>query len=443
MIGSILNRSSVTLELRDSVAIVMGIVIGVGIFKTPSEVAQYLPSPFWALAAWFAGGVIALMGALCYGELAASFPRTGGNYIYLKESYGTLVAFLYAWIELAIIRPGSIAAISFILAEAFISFFSLSPPMTKPAAIMLILLLSWINLLGLRYSKDVQNALVASILFLLAGTFLMSTFSQKGNFDNFDSSHLTLNAGFLGQFGLALIPILWTYGGWHENTFLSGETRNPSRSIPLALLIAIALIILLYVTANFVYLYLMPLDQIAASQLVMSDAMKILLGRYGQKLVEVFIILASLGGINGILMTGSRMAYALAADYLEEGERNLKALSPKMLNGSIYLMTALSILMVIFLGTFGRLLFFTGIVVWLSFALVAGGLLILRQKYPNLPRPYRVLFYPVTPLLFLLICLALFFNTLLTYPLQSVVGLSMILLGLPVYAIFKKIRGSV
>jgi len=196
----------------DSIAIIISIVIGVGIFRVPSEVAKYLDSPNLMLLAWVSGGIISLFGALCYAELSSSFPQTGGNYVYLRESYGPLSGFLFGWTELLVIRTGSIAAVSFIFAEYLQSFLFLDKCLIKPVAIFIVLILSLINIIGLRYGKRVQDISTITKIAALLGIIVLGAISKKGDVSHFYSPPITIDRNIFALFGLALIPILWTYG---------------------------------------------------------------------------------------------------------------------------------------------------------------------------------------------------------------------------------------
>jgi len=426
------------LKCWDSVAIIIAIVVGVGIFRVPAEVAKYLISPNLILLAWFCGGIISLLGALCYAELSASFPETGGNYIYLRESYGPGVGFLFAWTELLVIRPGSIAAVSFVGAEYLLSFLSLNADLIKPITVFIILCLSSINMLGLYFGKRTQNALIVTKILALLCIIVFGFLSKKGAILHFEPTPGRLNSGILSSFGLALIPILWTYGGWHENTFVAGETRNATKAVPLALILGVFIIIAFYLTINFLYIYLIPVEEIAKSSLIGSDVLQILFGRYGRKLFEVLIILSSLGCINAMIITGSRIAYAIARDniiFRYIGEVNTKYATPAR---AIIINAVGSILLVIW-GSFNKILFFTGISVWLFFALAIVGLFVLRYKFPNIERPYKVWGYPTVPLVFIFVCIALCINTAIFYPFQTFIGVCLMISGIPVYILSQKI----
>jgi len=426
-----------TLGFWDSVAIIVAIVVGVGIFKVPTEIAKYLNSPSLIFLAWFIGGLIALSGALCYAELSSSFPKTGGNYIYLKESYGPWAGFLFGWTELLVIRTGSIAALAFISAEYMLSFFCVTGFSIKVTAVLIIFVYSYLNIIGLRQSKAVLNVFTGVKILALIAMVVFGIMSKKGELSNFQSVISPAGTAGFPLFGLALIPILWTYGGWHENTFMAGETKDAAKTIPRALFTGTLIVTALYLAINALYIYLIPVNRIAGTDLVASDALRILFGRPGQKALEILVIIATLGSINATMMTGSRITYAMSKDsaifkYL--GGLDMKFGTPRR---SIIINGIWSAVLVV-TGSFNELLFFTGIMVWVFFALVGGGLFILRHKFPETERPYKVWAYPVLPLIFIIVCIALSVNTLIFYPFQSWVGLALAMTGIPVYMISQK-----
>jgi amino acid transporter len=421
----------------DSVSIIIAIVIGVGIFRVPSEVAYYLSSSNSIILAWLVGGIISALGCLCYAELSSSFPKTGGNYIYLQESYGPWAGFLFGWTELLAVRTGSIAAVSFIFAEYTQSFLSVDKSLIKPIAVSGILILSIINALDLKYSKWTQNLFIIPKILFLIGIILFGIISRKGDISYFNHISLNCDKSIFLSFGLALIPILWTYGGWHENTFMAEETKNAKKTIAIALLMGICVVTVLYVAINSIYLYLVPIKKIADSNLIAAKVLQILCGKSGRKILEAFIIISSLGCINAMIMTGSRVTYTMAKDniiFRYIGKVNSKHSTPIR---AIILNAIWSIALII-LGTFNKLLFFTGILVWLFFALTVGGLFILRYKFPNIQRPHKVWGYPFIPLIFIVICMALVIDTIVFYPLQSLIGLCILMSGIPVFIISHK-----
>jgi len=427
------------LSLWDSVAVITAIVIGVGIYKVPAEAARFLQSPPLILIAWFSGGMICLLGAFCYAELSSSFPKTGGNYVYLRESYGRLSAFLFGWTELLVIRTGSIAAVAFISAEYLCSLLSAGPVFVKPAAVSIVLFLSLINIFGLNYGKKIHNTLTVINISALLGMVLFGIISRKGDISHFQPAALPLDKNILPLFGLALISILWAYGGWHENTFVAEETEDAAKTLPRALMTGISLITVLYLAVNFLYIYLMPVAVMTESSLIGSNVFHILYGKYGRKIFEMVVVIASLGSINATIITGSRITYAMAKDnavfaYLEKISEHYGAPYRAVIINALWA----SIL--ILLGTFAKLLFFTGMLVWLFFALAAAGIFILRRKFPSIERPYKVWGYPVTPAVFILVSAALFVNTLVFNPLPSLAGLCLLASGIPVYFVSKLFR---
>ena len=422
----------------DSVAIIIAIVIGVGIFRVPAEVARYLHSPKTILLAWLIAGIIVLLGALCYSELSSSFPKTGGNYIYLKHAYGPGVGFLFGWSELLVIRTGSIAALSFVAAEYLREFLGISACFIKPIAVCIVLIISRINILGLNYGRGVQNVLISAKTLTLVAIIMVGFLLQKGDVSNLQISATTASSG-LSMFALALIPILWAYGGWHENTFVSGETKNPTKTVPFALVAGVLLVMASYLAINLLYLYMVPVAKMSGMPLIGSEILNMLAGPKGAKIFSLIIVIFSLGSINATVITGSRIFYAMSADnpiFRYIGNVDSKHGTP---HRAIALTAMWSILLIAW-GNFNKLLFFTGILVWLFFALAVFGIFILRRKFPNTERPYGVWGYPVVPIVFVLVCLGLFFNTLLLYPAQSITGLLILLSGLPVYFFSKRLK---
>jgi len=433
------NDLKAVLGRWDSVAIVLAIVIGVGIFRVPAEIARYLQSPPLMLLAWVTGGAISFLGALCYAELSSSFPETGGNYVYLKKSYGPSVAFLFGWSELLVIGTGSIAAVAFICAEHLQSLLALGNHMVKTIAIATVAILAVVNVASLQYGKKTQDIFVVLKIAAVVGLIFLGFISGKGDIAHFYSDLSASKQGTIPLFGLALIPILWTYGGWHENICVAGEIKNPRSTLPFALVTGVCVITGLYVGANILYIYILPVAEIAETELVAARVLKILSGPYGRKILEVIIIVSSIAGINAMLMTGSRVTYAMAKD--NQIFRYLGIVSRRFATPSHAITaTALWSIVLILWGTFNKLLFFTGILVWLFFALVVAGLFILRRRFPDMQRPYKVWGYPVTPSLFILISIALVINTLISYTTPSLIGLGLLASGIPVYFISRRMQ---
>lgn len=410
-----------TLSCWDATTIVIGIMVGIGIFRVPSVVASYLAHPLLILLAWLLGGVISLAGVLCYMELSSSFPETGGNYIYLREAYGLLPAFLFGWAEFFVIRTGSIASVAYLFAEYLISFLALKPSRVKLIAVLVIFLLSFMNLSSIRFGKRSQNVLTLLKILALVVIIFLGLFSHKGSLSNFSFSSSQTDRWIVSSFASALIPILWTYGGWHESSFIAGETEDAKRSIPLSLLMGILIVTVFYLGVNLTYFYLMPIERLRTSTLIGSDLMRLLCGKPGQKILEALVVVFSLGSINAMIIAGSRVTYALAQDHAvfryfgEVDQQRHTPARAMMVNGLWSIVLALW-------GNFEKLLFFTGGMVWLFFGITGLALFRLRYKYPTRERAFECLGYPFTPIFFIGICTLLFVNTFLTYPLPTFFG---------------------
>ncbi len=425
------------LGLWDSIAISVGIAIGVGIFRVPSEIAKIMPFPKLIILAWIAGGLFSTVGALCYAELSSSLPETGGDYIYIREAYGLFAGFLYGWSSVLVIRTGIIAALSFVFAEYLCSLFSLKSSFIKPIAIATILFLSAINGIGLSIAKSILNLSVIAKILSLLSIIIFAFILRKGSFENFHVDCSCSRIELLYIFGLSLVPVLWTYGGWHESTFMTGEIKDAQRTIPVALVSAVLCITFIYLFINIVYIYLVPVKEMIHADLIAADAMKRLLGKEAKKAVEALIVLSSFGTLNATIMTSSRITYAMSKDssffrYLAHIDERFRTPIRAIMLNAIW-----SIGFVIW-GTFSKLIFFTGLLVWIFFAAAVGGIFILRKKMPDLERPFKVWGYPFTPALFVIVCLWICLDIFLRYPKQSFFGLLLAASGIPVYLLGRK-----
>ena len=436
------NRTSPLLRqltLVDSTAIIVGIIIGVGIFRVPGSIATYLHSPWIILAAWVVGGLLALCGGLCYAELSASLPRTGGDYVYLRESYGRGVGFLFGWTKLLVVRPGSIAGIAYIFAGYAAYFLPLSPLTTRLVAIAAIAALTFLNFVGLRFGKSAQNILVAAKIVgvLVLGIVGLALGGSHFSAADTASEHaLSLPAAF----GLALIFVMWTYGGWNEGTYVAEEMQHPTRDLPRSIVLGILGVLVLYILLNGAYLLRIPLSEMQGSEMAASLLAERLFGAYGGRLIALTVMVFALGALNGLILTGARISYALGSDHGAFGaiaEVHSRFRTPAvalLINGAWASVLAFS-------GTFDRLVSYTSAVTWLFFALTGGSLFILRKRLPDLVRPYKVWGYPFIPAIFLAVSLWLTYNTLMYSPSGAVLGVAIMLTGLPVYLLTRR-RGD-
>jgi basic amino acid/polyamine antiporter, APA family len=415
-------------------AISIGVVLGVGIFRVPAEVAKYLPGGPLILLAWLIGGLISLAGALCYAELGTMFPDTGGDYAFLRRAYGKPIAFLFAWTELLIMRTGAIAAISYLFADYACALLSVDKGMTKLLGIGVIVILGALNFLGLRFGKNVQNALSLTKVLVIVVLISCALTTGHGDMSRLTTlPHDLVPTSLFSAFLLALIPVLWTYGGWQENVFVAGETKDTGKNLPFALTGVVLVVSSLYIVLNAIFLYLIPPGAMKTSTLIATDVMTLLYGAgVTSKLVGTLVVLYAIGTINAMIITGSRITYAMAQDvplfkFLAAESADtatpIRALAVNVLGACIFVLV----------GSFDRLLFFTGIVVWLFFALVAASIFVFRVRMPDMTRPFAVPLYPILPGCFVLVCVCLSLNTLLTFTEQSLFGLGLVATGIPVF----------
>ncbi|MDB6087911.1 MAG: putative permease [Gammaproteobacteria bacterium] len=425
-----------TVGLPAAVAVLVGITIGSGIFRVPATVAAQLHAPGAVILCWVLGGVIALFGALTIAELAGALPRSGGIFAWLLEAFGPLPAFLFGWTELAVIRASSLGAISTIFAEYLGYFVPLTPAQVRYVAASLILVIAAMNYLGVRRAAAVMSVATVAKYAAVMGLGLLAFTAAPGG-----SSHFTpawTGGAHLSLLATALIPVMWTYDGWADLSFMGGEVQNPQRTLPLALIFGTACVMLVYLVINLGFLYLLPLPEMARSKLIAAAAAERipLLGGMGAAAISAVVLLSTFSGLNGTMMTGPRIFFAMA----ERGLffRSVARVSPRFQTPSvaIWLAAALGVFYVLE-NDFAQLAdkFILGI--WPFYALAVAGVFVLRRKRPDLPRPYRVWGYPVVPLLFLLASLGMVANALFTDPVNTGVTLLMILAGVPMFYLWR------
>jgi amino acid transporter len=411
----------------------IGIIIGVGIFRTPSNVAGALTSPALVILAWVIGGALSLCGALCYAELGAAMPRTGGDYVYLRESYGRIVGFLFGWTQILVIRVGSIAGVAFIFGEYLGTLFPFPDLGVKAAAVGAILLLTGVNLAGVRPGTWTQKILtvvkIASVVALASLPFLLG----RGDAANFQPGPgAKTDASLFGAMGFALIFVLWTYGGWNESNYVAGEMKKPKRDLPISLLLGTLIITGLYVAVNLAYIYCLPLAKIAESKGVAADVSKILFGSTGKTVVAIVVMVSALGGLNGLILTSGRLSYAMGRDhFLFRWIGGVHRRTETPVAALIFNAVLASIL--VFWGTFEMLVLYTAAVFWVFFGLAGVGVIVLRWRFPDLERPYRVWGFPVVPLLFIASSAWMVYSAVAYKPKGSLIALGIMAAGLPFY----------
>ncbi len=444
------------LGLTDSILLVAGIVIGSGIFLTTGIMAADLPSPALLLLVWAAGGALSLAGALAYAELGAMMPHAGGQYVYLREAYGDLAAFLFGWLTLLVYQSGSIAAVSVGFAEYLGYFFPglgtghelIALPvagwiwrvsMGQCTAAAATLLLTGVNILGVREGASLGNVLTAIKVGALAA-FVIFGFTvsapSAAAAPHAPVPPLSLAGVFTGL-GIAIVAVLWAYDGWSNICFSAGEIRNPSRNIPLALLLGTGLVTLLYIAINAAYLRALSVEQMAGVTRIAERAASTLWGSRSASLIAAAVMVSSLGCVNGMVLTGARVYYAMARDKLFFP--GLARVHPRFLTPAAALLAQGVWAMVLTVsGTYDQLYTYVVFVALIMYAASAASVFALRRSRPDAPRPYRAWGYPVLPALYIAGLCLIIGNTIYTRPVESAAGLAFIAAGVPVFFHFKR-----
>ena len=428
------------LGLWDIVSIVIGGVIGSGIFLVPKDMAAAVGGPLLILAVWIVGGLLSFFGALSFGELGAAMPEAGGVYVYLREAYGSAIAFLFGWTLFLVIDSGAIATLAVAFSSKYLPhFFALSPLAQKAVSVALILFLVAVNYVGVRAGANLQNLLTVIKLGGLVGACVVIFLFAKGSTANFvGGGGATLGGGFWSRFGIALIASLWAYKGWEAATYSAGETKNPQRNLPLGILIGCGVIIALYIIAQLAYLYVIPAADIARSDRIAAEAMNLAIGGIGASLISFIILFSIMGATNQNFICSPRVYFAMAKDGLFFPP--LAAVHPRFLTPhvSIIAIGLWSIILSLFFGTFEQLFTYVVFGQWLFFGLTVAAVIVLRRKHPDWPRPYKTWGYPVTPVIFILAALYIAVSALISQFKNSLAGLGIIVIGLPFYFLWKR-----
>jgi basic amino acid/polyamine antiporter, APA family len=418
------------IALGDALALIVGLVIGVGIFQTPSIVASNLGSNSAALLAWFLGGVMSLIGALCYGELATAYPHAGGNYHYFMRAFGSGVAFLFAWARMAVIQTGSIATVAFVFGDYASQLFRVGDYSPSIYAAFAVILLTSLNIVGIEQGKWTQNWLsIAKVLGLLLVILVGAIFVAPS------LPPITAPATTQTNWGSAMVFVLFSFGGWNEAAYISAELRNVKRNMVRLLLWSIGIITAIYLLINFAYIHGLGLTAMAQSEAVAADLMRSAFGEPGALFISFLIAIATLGATNANIFTGARTNYALGQDFRLFsflGHWKSRTNTPK----NALLVQGAITLALILLGSFTRQGFttmvdYTAPVFWFFFLLSGVSLFILRTKEPQTPRPFRVPFYPLTPILFCLICGYLLYSSLVYTGIGAAFGVAVVVAGIP------------
>jgi basic amino acid/polyamine antiporter, APA family len=433
-----------TLRLRDMILLIVGSVIGSGIFLVPGTILRQVHhSVGVASLVWIAGGILSLLGALTYGELAAMRPESGGLYIYLREGFGSLPAFLYGWAMFLAISSGTIAS----LAVAFSTYLGAIVPLSalggKLVSIVIIAAITVVNILGTRRSSDLQNytTLIKLLLILVISAILLL---RGRNYSAITPSLWTEPASIslVSRFGLAMIAVLWAYEGWQFVTYCAGETVDPQKDFPRALASSVVFLAVVYLLANFAYLAALGPTRAAESETIAATSIATILGSSAAKLVALTILISVFSAINSVSLTAPRVFFAMAKDGLFF--QKLAEVHPRF-HTPAFAVTLLGIWSAVLscMGKFQELVNYTMFVAWIFYGLGAASVFSYRRKHPDLPRPYRVPGYPWTTLLFVFAAAALVLNVIGSTPRNAAIGLGIVAIGLPAYAGWKnRVRKS-
>jgi len=426
-----------TLGFTDLVMLTVGTVIGSGIFLVPSVVLRNTGGQTGpAMLVWVVAGVLSLLGALTYAELGAMRPHAGGLYVYIRDAFGPLPAFLYGWTSFFVIASGSVAT----LAVAFSGYFSQIVPMSavgsKVLAIAVIIVTAVINVLGTRKSATVQNLTtglkVAALLILSLGLLLFADHAGS-NVDIWPSG---ISGSLAAGFGTAMIGVLWAYEGWQYVTFSAGETVDPQRTFPRAITVAAIVLIVVYLLANFAYIAALGPTAAASSERIAADAVGVLLGPVAAKVVAALILVSIFSATNGLMLAAPRMYFAMARDGVFF--RSLAKVNPRFGTPALAIgASAVWAAVLAATGTFVQLLTYVVFAGWIFYGLGAVSVFVFRRREPLAHRPFRVPGYPVTPVLFVASAALLVVNTLVTQPTRAAVGLAAVFVGTPAFYLWR------
>jgi basic amino acid/polyamine antiporter, APA family len=446
------------LGLPAAISIVIGTVIGSGVFLVPSTMIRSVGSVETVFVVWMVAGLLSLFGALTYAELAAAMPEAGGEYIYLRQAYGPFWGFLYGWTQFWVAKSGSIAT----LAAGFYTYLSIFYPVLgatllriplhvgpggtelevhygQLAAIAVILILAGVNYLGVRSGGNLQVFVTVIKMLLIASIIVIGLFSGRGDVSHI-VRHVPSAAGVRGFFA-AMVSALWAYDGWNNVSMVSSEIREPQRNLPRALVAGTLVVMATYLAINLAYFYVLSPSEVASSHRVAADMMARLHGGWLTSAVSVAVLISIFAALNGSILSGARVPYAMARDGLFF--RTAARVHPRYRSpGNSVVLLCLWSCVVVLSGWFDDLYNFVIFGSWILYLLTALSVIVLRKKQPDLPRPYRTLGYPVVPILFIGVATLLLVSTLQTRPRESLMGLGLMACGVPFYLGWRRSKAS-
>jgi APA family basic amino acid/polyamine antiporter len=423
-----------TLSLFDAVTMIVGLIVGAGIFGTPAIVAGAVQDEMTLVAMWVAGGVFSIIGALCYAELATAFPSAGGEYHFIQKAFGRQISFLYGWARMTVIVAGSIAVFAYLFGDYMSRVINLGAYSPAIWAALIVALLTLVNYAGIREGKATQNLFTVLevsglVLIVIAGLIFAPTPAPVAPTAAAGSGPWYMGAGL----GTAMLFVLFTYGGWNDAAYISAEVRNPDRNMSRALLFSIGLVALLYVLVNIAYIKGLGYEAMARSSAVAADLLKATWGSAGEKVISIMIAIAALTSVNGSMIVGARSNYALGRDwhllrYLGHWDR--ASGSPR---NALLVQGAIALALVALGATqnagFKALVEYSLPVFWGFFMLVGISVFVLRHRQPEARRPFRVPGYPVVPGIFVLMCAYLLYSSLVYHRTNALVGMAVLAVG--------------
>jgi basic amino acid/polyamine antiporter, APA family len=451
------------LSLWDAVSIIIGIVIGAGIYETTPLIFQQVSGPGVALGVWALGGLLSLIGALCYAELATAYPQSGGDYVYLTRAYGPWMGFLFGWAQLVVIRTGNIGLMAYVFADYAVRLWNFGQEAALIYALGSVSILSFVNILGIVFGKGTQNLLTLAKVLGLGGILIAGFLAPQ------TSGQATTGAGSQsGSIGLAMVFVLYTYGGWNDAALVAAEQRNRRRNITLALVIGTSAITLIYLLVNLAYLRGLGFEGVRASRAVAADVLERYFGSNGSRIMCLLVMISALGAMNGMILTGSRVYSAMGADY--ELFAWLGKWHPRLGSPLWSILTQFALVMAMILsvstqtgrewiniffltigleqvewtghGGFDTLLRCTAPAFWLFFLLTGLSLFVLRERDQGIERPFTVPCYPLLPLLFCDTCAYMLFSATNYAGKLSLPVIALLHLGVVIYWFSKKPRPS-
>ena len=432
-----------TLGLRDLILLTVGSVIGSGIFLVPGAVLRQaggfiLP----ALMVWLVGGLLSLLGALTYGELGAMKPHSGGLYVYIRDCFGKLPAFLFGWTLFFVIGSGAVATLSVAFGSYLGEIVPLSHSAEKLVAVLMIAAVALVNVLGTRTSANVQNwttLVKVSAIVLMSAALLWLGKGFVGTAVTLLPPHY--DASFASGFGLSMIGVLWAYEGWQFVTYCAGEVKEPQRTFPLGLLTGTAVLVGIYLIANVAYLAALGPAGVMSSNRLAATAVSTLISPAAAKLITITILISMFSAANGVMLTASRVFFAMARDRVFF--QRLAEVHPRFQTPAFAVIAgALWSAVLAVTGTFEQLLTYVVFIGWIFYALAAASVFVYRKRMPDAVRPYRVPGYPLTPLMFIAAAAALVLNTIITQPARAGIGLGIVFLGVPAYLVWRQKSGN-